>query len=527
MITKLKTVSILLLFPLAAFASVKNEVIYPKNSAEDTDGILSKKYWQMWEAEMPKIDADIEKYRKADAEVKLENADPNSPVKIDQITSDFIVGAAILNYNRAGSKDKNEVYRNMWGTLFNQATVPFYWKFFEMNEGEERFANSPWDEEEFLNKTPFRYMLPHNFTPASDEVVDFLRSRGVRIHGHPLFWGNKRWNIPEAEWIYEKYADAAAKKILNGKIGSPYKTTKPFYVDDNFKKMSDADAEKYFLNYAEKMKQLTWKRIESFAAHYGDAINSWDIVNESSKDFNSGVLSPDKKVCMSKEYGILFGDYTYEVFKKAENTLPKNTVFSINDYNTKNYANQVRHLLKRGCKIDMVGYQRHLWNFGEMRRIADGSEHIGGNWEISRQREVLDELDALNIPIHISEVTILPTERTERGYKAQATILRNYYKLWFSIKNMAGITLWRSIDTPDKYAINPDEPYFAAILDVNAQKRPAYYAIDDLVNKEWKTHMELKADANGIVKFRGFKGKYRIQWTDTNGICREKIIRVE
>ncbi len=31
--------------------------------------------------------------------------------------------------------------------------------------------------------------------------------------------------------------------------------------------MSDADAEKYFLNYAEKMKQLTWKRIEKFAAH--------------------------------------------------------------------------------------------------------------------------------------------------------------------------------------------------------------------------------------------------------------------
>ncbi len=201
--------------------------------------------------------------------------------------------------------------------------------------------------------------------------------------------------------------------------------------------MSDADAEKYFLNYAEKMKQLTWKRIERFAAHYGDAINSWDIVNESSKDFNRGILSPDKKVCMSPEYGILFGDYTYEVFKKAENTLHKNTVFSINDYNTRNYVNQIKDLLKRGCKIDMVGYQRHLWNFGEMGRIAAGSEHIGGNWEIKRQREVLGELDALNIPIHISEVTVLPTERTERGCKAQATILRNYYSYGFQSK------IWR------------------------------------------------------------------------------------
>ncbi len=89
MIMRLKGVVILLLLPFAAFASVKSEVIYPKNSAEDTDGVLSKKYWQMWEAEMPKIDADIEKYRKADAEVKLENADPNSLVKIDQISSEF------------------------------------------------------------------------------------------------------------------------------------------------------------------------------------------------------------------------------------------------------------------------------------------------------------------------------------------------------------------------------------------------------------------------------------------------------
>lgn len=527
MIKGLKNIVILSLLPFAALASVRNEVVYPKNSAEDTDGILSKKYWQLWEAEMPKIDADIEKYRKADAEVKLENIAPNSLVKVNQISSDFIVGAAILRYNRAGSKDKNEVYRNMWGTLFNQATVPFYWKFFEMNEGEERFANSPWDEEEFLNNTPFRYMLPHNFTPASDEVVSFLRSRGVRIHGHPLFWGNKRWNIPEAEWIYEKYADATAKKMLNGKIGSPYKTSAPFYVDDNFKKMSDADAEKCFLTYAEKMKQLMWKRIERLAAHYGDAINGWDIVNESGEDFNRGILSPDKKVCMSHRYGILFGDYTYEVFKKAENTLPKNTVFSINDYNPKNYVNQIKDLLKRGCKIDMVGFQRHLWNTNEMRRIAEGSDNIGALWEIPRQREILGELDALNIPIHISEVTILPTERTARGYKAQATILRNYYKLWFSIRNMAGITYWRTIDTPDKYEINPDEPNFAGLLDVNAEKRPAYYAIDDLINKEWKTRMEVKPNADGVVKFRGFRGKYKIQWTDADGNCREKIVHVE
>lgn len=197
------------------------DIIYPKCAAEDTGNVLSEKYWKAWEAEMPRIDADIEKYRKSDAEVKLENPDPNSFVKIEQIKSEFNFGAPAFYFNRAGDKYRNEAYRNLWGDLFNQATIPFYWKFFELEDGKPRFKNSAWDEEEFLNKVGDTDLLPHPFSPATDELISFLKTRGIRIHGHPLVWGNKRWNVPEFEWLIENYADDAAKAVLKNKAATP------------------------------------------------------------------------------------------------------------------------------------------------------------------------------------------------------------------------------------------------------------------------------------------------------------------
>lgn len=500
------------------------EVVYPKCAAEDTGNVLSEKYWKAWEAEMARIDADIEKYRKSDAEVKLENPDTNSFVKIEQIKSEFNFGAPAFYFNRAGDKYRNEAYRNLWGDLFNQATIPFYWKFFELKDGKPRFKNSAWDEEEFLNKVGDTNLLPHPFSPATDELISFLKTRGIRIHGHPLVWGNKRWNVPEFEWLIENYADDAAKAVLKNKAATP-PLHKPLYVDEKFKKMSTEDAESLFGNYAGEMEKTSDRRIRQIAAKYADSVDSWDVVNESCIDYESGALEKSKKVCMSLEYGIMPGDYACKAFKIAEKLFPKSAMLSINDYHCgEKYGEQIRDMLSKGCKIDMIGFQRHLWNTDQMKKIAGGEDVP--NWSIKRQREILDRLDSFGLPIHISEVTVLPTERTPDGFKAQAAILRNYYKLWFSYKNVSAITYWRTIDKLDKNVRDRDEPYFAGILFPDATKKPAYFALDDLINREWKTCLELKPDENGTVKFRGFKGKYKIVWRDTSGNIRTKIVSV-
>ena len=45
-------------------------------------------------------------------------------------------------------------------------------------------------------------------------------------------------------------------------------------------------------------------------------------------------------------------------------------------------------------------------------------------------------------------------------------------------------------------------------------KKPSYWAIDRLVNHEWKTKTRVVVDRDGMVRFRGFKGKYEVHYVE-------------
>jgi len=49
------------------------------------------------------------------------------------------------------------------------------------------------------------------------------------------------------------------------------------------------------------------------------------------------------------------------------------------------------------------------------------------------------------------------------------------------------------------------------------QPKPVYHALDGLINGEWTTRLSARTDERGIVRFRGFRGRYRISWTDRSG----------
>jgi hypothetical protein len=54
--------------------------------------------------------------------------------------------------------------------------------------------------------------------------------------------------------------------------------------------------------------------------------------------------------------------------------------------------------------------------------------------------------------------------------------------------------------------------------------KPVYHALDKLINHEWKTRLTAKAKG-GKVSFRGFKGRYRLSWKNTDG--KERFVFVE
>ena len=49
------------------------------------------------------------------------------------------------------------------------------------------------------------------------------------------------------------------------------------------------------------------------------------------------------------------------------------------------------------------------------------------------------------------------------------------------------------------------------LLDKGMAPKPAYAALDRLINHEWKTRVALRTDAEGKARFRGFHGSYSIE----------------
>ena len=48
--------------------------------------------------------------------------------------------------------------------------------------------------------------------------------------------------------------------------------------------------------------------------------------------------------------------------------------------------------------------------------------------------------------LHLSEITITSPGNDTKGQQIQAVIAQNLYRLWFSCKNMMGITWWNIVD---------------------------------------------------------------------------------
>ena len=487
---------ILCLFRTGAQELQKSDQYGRVGTSAETDQVMSQTYWDIWNPEVQaRIDSDIEKYRKADAVLKIEDLPVGSEVKVEQISHDFIFGAHIFNFNQLGTPERNRKYKELYGSLFNSATIAFYWKPFEMQPNRPRFKEEYWDTEAYWNQVKEPEFEPHWRRPAPDPVVEFCRKKGIRLHGHPITWGTRKWQHPE--WLFEEFCPEDEKEKINS------------LSKEELYELTPSQIEEMAPVYTREMNRLMHKRIVEMANYYGDRIHSWDVVNESATDFGLGRMIPGDKVCKS-HYGLMPGDYTFESFKTADRVFPENVLLNINDYkNDSDYLNQVKDLRSRGVKIDIVGSQMHLFNPQQCLDIAEGKP-------IETPEIVWNKMETLSkagLPIHLSEISIHSPGDDERGREIQAVITRNLYRLWFSIEKMMGITWWNVVDGCGA----PGEPTISGLFTRNMEPKPSFYAMNKLINEEWKTNLVLKVNEDGVATFKGFKGGYVVSWKDKNG----------
>ena len=134
-------------------------------------------YRKSYEALLPQINANIEKYRKGNFKINVtdKNGTPvSATVKAEQKKHAFDFGTSALMIGNMG--DKEQEYRDAISNLFNFITTTFCWSSMETAPQKFRFEEG---SEEIYRR------------PPSDRVLSFARENNMKVKGQPLFCG--RW----------------------------------------------------------------------------------------------------------------------------------------------------------------------------------------------------------------------------------------------------------------------------------------------------------------------------------------------
>lgn len=188
-------------------------------------------------------------------------------------------------------------------------------------------------------------------------------------------------------------------------------------------------------------------------------------------------------------------------FKTAAECFPADVILELNEMTYVNadrcddYCALIRQALARGAGIGAIGCQFHLFPF---RR------HIQGRY--CSPRELLQnygKLAAFGKALFITEITI----PASLGEELQAESIENLYRLWFGVPEIAGAIYW---NLNDGAAWGNEGMFKGGLLDEDLREKPAYQRLYQLIQREWKTSLNLETGADGRIAFRGFRGAYRV-----------------
>ena len=213
-------------------------------------------------------------------------------------------------------------------------------------------------------------------------------------------------------------------------------------------------------------------------------------------------------------------------FRQAEKYFPANKLVineagiewdSVDAHNSRNpYFLQIEKLLRENVPVQGVGMQFH--SFTPRENEVERYAHPFGRYSPQYLCRVMDQMEKLNLPMQITEMTIPAYSRDEEDEAIQAEILRNVYSLFFAQKGMEAIIYW---NLPDGYA-HRAEPgdmtcgenyYYGGLIRFDMSEKPAFKTLKRLIRKDWMTNAALTTDENGFATLRGFHGDYELTVT--------------
>ncbi len=395
---------------------------------------------------LTKAEENIEKYRKADAELTFTGKDgnpiANAEIVIEQTSQDFLFGNIIFPVVGVLGKFEDidvfrpELFKKRFKDLFNMAIFPFYWSAYESEQGKEK-----WDR--------------------IDPILDWCELNGITPKGHPLAWV-ETGGTPK--WLYDL----------------PVPLTK----------------------------DLLKARITRLARGYKGRIDIWDVVNEPTHTvpWDTVMVKPYEMRYKSRPIDEI-ADWIENCYRWARAANPEAELV-INEYEAivQNFIMDTRErfyeliveLQRRGAPVDAVGLQAH-----EPR--SEWFDPVT-YWETL---EYYSQLGLpIQLTEYISESSGEKITGWKEGtwtLEEQADYAEQFYRISFGHPMVESINWW---GLSDRYIWN-ERPQ-AGLLDENYNPKPVYNRLKKLIKEEWMTKNSGTTAADGSYKFRGFHGSYKI-----------------
>ena len=254
-----------------------------------------------------------------------------------------------------------------------------------------------------------------------------------------------------------------------------------------------------------KIKKKFEQRCAEISARYGADIRTIEVTNETWWAQGKTAIYNDPD----------FVEYSFKTARKyfGANELSINEhsgVWEDNARTDDRYYMQIENALMKGAEIDAIGMQYHMFH-----RAEEEYERTRRTYDPNHLRAIMDLYGRFNKPIQITEVTIPAYSNKPEDEQLQAEIIRWLYSIWFSQPQVEQIIYWNLVDGYAAWAPQGDMTagenyYYGGLMRFDLTPKPAYDMIDTLFNKEWRTNLDIEANADGETSFRGFYGDYEL-----------------
>jgi GH35 family endo-1,4-beta-xylanase len=394
----------------------------------------------------------IEKHRKGPCSLQLVLPDGRSlpgkaEYELEQVRHAFNFGGSLAADWQVPKQEWYPAFKQQFANLFNYATIDFYWAVHEKRPGQWRY------------------------NPESREKLDWAKSEGMRLRGHPLMWHEV---VPE--WIMS--------------------TNRP--VMELHRDILD--------------------HISMLAGDFPE-IDEWDLYNEAP---GIRLKEPAMGVRRWVESQGGPGPVT-EVIVNTVRSIRPDGRFIVNHFSDRDpeYHQQIGYCISNNVSFDAIGIQTHMHN------MADTLSE-------QRLWDALETYARYGKPLQLSEISILSCETfpdwelqqvwekeieaakragrpqpckpsTPEWEQYQAEFARDLYTLAFSHPSVEAIIWWTITD------LEPWRGMPAGLLDAGGNPKPVYEALNRLINEEWRTQVSGRTDHKGRMEFKGFYGDYEVR----------------